>query len=134
VNLANNNSKKFETLIGFAHAQIIWTTSADRLDRRPSSPRAGPSGRLFWGSTDSTRLHGNAPSPCSTAPRRRWRVQSARRSCAACRTSLPRCRSSPSRPTWTFPRRMWSHTVGWVAGSHSVKRVRRKPCASVADR
>jgi hypothetical protein len=50
-NLANNNSKKLGTLIGSAHARAVRTTSADRLDRGPFGPRAGPSGRPFWGST-----------------------------------------------------------------------------------
>jgi hypothetical protein len=50
-NLTNNNSKKLEILIGSAHAHTVRTTSADRLDRGPSSPRAGLFGHLFWGST-----------------------------------------------------------------------------------
>jgi hypothetical protein len=40
VNLANNCSKKLETLTGSARA--------DRPDRGPSDSRIGPSGCLFW--------------------------------------------------------------------------------------
>jgi hypothetical protein len=46
-NLANKHSKKLGTLICSARAQTVRPTGADRLDRGPSSLRAGLSAPQF---------------------------------------------------------------------------------------